>query len=162
MWTQKMGKLRVLILCTGNSCRSQMAEGLINHHLSPAWEAFSAGSHPSGRVHPLAIEAMAEIGIDIRQHRSKSVEVYRNLSPDLVITVCNNAAQACPIWLGEGQTAHIPFVDPAEATGSQEERMTVFRSVRDQIAQTLLPFLRDWQPAMPALSTSSHPILAPV
>jgi len=99
-----------------------MAEGLINHHLSQGWEAFSAGSLPSGRVHPLAIAAMAEIGIDIRQHRSKSVEVYRNLSPDLVITVCDNAAKACPIWLGDGAKAHIPFADPAEAVGSEAER----------------------------------------
>ena len=157
-----MSKLRVLILCTGNSCRSQMAEGLINHHLSPAWEAFSAGSVPSGRVHPLAIEAMAEIGIDIRQHRSKSVEVYRNLSPDLVITVCDNAARACPVWLGDGEKAHIPFLDPAEAVGSQEERMAVFRSVRDQIVQDILPFLRGWHISAPVLPTVSHPMMAQV
>ena len=142
-----MGKLRILILCTGNSCRSQMAEGLINHHLSEKWEAFSAGSHPSGRVHPLAIAAMAEIGIDISRHHSESVEVYRNLSPELVITVCDNAARACPVCLGEGEKAHIPFVDPAEALGSEAERMAVFRSVRDQIAQAILPFLRAWQPS---------------
>ncbi|MBX3050030.1 MAG: arsenate reductase ArsC [Caldilineaceae bacterium] len=141
-----MGKLRVLILCTGNSCRSQMAEGLINHHLSARWEAYSAGSVPSGRVHPLAIAAMAEIGIDISRHLSESVDVYRNLSPDLVITVCDNAAKACPIWLGEGAKAHIPFVDPAEATGSEDERMAIFRAVRDEIAQTVLPFLEEWQP----------------
>ena len=114
-----MGKLRVLILCTGNSCRSQMAEGLINHHLSGGWEAFSAGSHPSGQVHPLAIGAMAEIGIDISRNRSESVEIYRNLSPDLVITVCDNAANNCPAWLGEGKKVHIPFADPAEAVGSE-------------------------------------------
>lgn len=144
-----MSKLRVLILCTGNSCRSQMAEGLINHHLDDRWEAFSAGSMPSGRVHPLAIAAMTEIGIDIRTHRSQSVEVYRNLSPDLVVTVCDNAAQNCPVWLGEGQVAHIPFIDPAEATGSEAERMAVFRAVRDEIAETLLPFLRAWQPSPP-------------
>ena len=142
-----MGKSRVLILCTGNSCRSQMAEGLINHHLSDQWEAFSAGSHPSGRVHPLAIVAMAEIGIDISRHHSESVEVYRNLSPELVITVCDNAAKACPVWLGDGQKGHIPFADPAEAVGSEAERMAVFRAVRDEIAQAILPFLRDWQPA---------------
>ena len=147
-----MGKLRILILCTGNSCRSQMAEGLINHHLSPAWEAFSAGSVPSGRVHHLAIGAMAEIGIDISRHRSESVEVYRNLSPDLVITVCDNAARACPVWLGEGEKAHIPFADPAEALGSEDERMAVFRAVRDQVAQAILPFLRNWQPSALALA----------
>lgn len=142
-----MGKLRVLILCTGNSCRSQMAEGLINHRLGDHWEAFSAGSLPSGRVHPLAVAAMAEIGIDIRSHRSKSVEIYRNLSPDLVVTVCDNAARNCPVWLGEGETAHLPFPDPAEATGSEEERMTVFRAVRDEITGTLLSFLRARQPS---------------
>ena len=147
-----MSKLRVLILCTGNSCRSQMAEGLINHHLSAEWEAFSAGSVPSGRVHPLAIAAMAEIGIDISRHHSESVEVYRNLSPDLVITVCDNAARACPVWLGDGEKAHIPFADPAEAVGSEAERMAVFRSVREQIAQAILPFLRRWQPSAPVLA----------
>lgn len=145
-----MGKLRVLILCTGNSCRSQMAEGLINHHLSGRWEAYSAGSVPSGRVHPLAIAAMAESGIDISSHRSESVEVYRNLSPELVITVCDNAAQNCPVWLGEGEKMHIPFADPAEAEGSEAERMAFFRAIRDEIAQAILPFLRDWQPAVSA------------
>lgn len=150
-----MAKLRVLILCTGNSCRSQMAEGLINHHLSGEWEAFSAGSHPSGQVHPLAIGAMAEIGIDISRNRSESVEIYRNLSPDLVITVCDNAANNCPVWLGEGEKVHIPFADPAEAVGSEAERMVVFRSVREQIEQSILPFLRDWQPTHP-VSAMSH------
>ena len=150
-----MGKLRVLILCTGNSCRSQMAEGLINHHLSGRWEAFSAGSVPSGRVHPLAIAAMAEIGIDISRHLSESVEVYRNLSPDLVITVCDNAANNCPVWLGQGEKVHIPFADPAEAVGSEVERMAVFRAVRDEIAQSILPFLRDWQSSTP-ISAMSH------
>lgn len=145
-----MGKLRVLILCTGNSCRSQMAEGLINHHLSGRWEAYSAGSVPSGRVHPLAIAAMAESGIDISSHRSESVEVYRNLSPDLVITVCDNAARNCPLWLGTGEKMHIPFADPAEAEGSEAERMAFFRAIRDEIAQAILPFLRDWQPAVSA------------
>lgn len=156
-----MGRLRVLILCTGNSCRSQMAEGLINHHLSGRWEAFSAGSHPSGRVHPLAIAAMAEIGIDISRHHPESVEVYRNLSPDLVITVCDNAARNCPVWLGEGEKFHIPFADPAEAQGSEAERMAVFRGVRNQIAQDILPFLSNWHsPVMaytaPAPTQESH------
>ena len=146
-----MAKLRVLILCTGNSCRSQMAEGLIDHHLGDRWEAFSAGSVPSGRVHPLAIAAMAEIGIDISRHRSESVELYRNLSPALVITVCDNAAAACPVWLRDDETLHISFADPAEATGSETERMTVFRAVRDDIAQTILPFVQQWQPPASAL-----------
>ncbi len=148
-----MNKFSVLILCTGNSCRSQMAEGLINHHLGDRWEAFSAGSIPSGRVHPLAIAAMAEIGIDIRHHRSKSVDIYRNLSPDLVITVCDNAAKTCPVWLSRGETVHVPFDDPAEAVGSEAQRMVVFGAVRDQIVQAILPLLRGRQHAMPALST---------
>lgn len=151
-----MGKLRVLILCTGNSCRSQMAEGLINHHLSGRWEAYSAGSVPSGRVHPLAIAAMAEIGIDISGHRSESVEIYRNLSPELVITVCDNAARNCPLWLGAGEKVHIPFVDPAEAEGSEAERMAFFRAVRDEIDQAVLSFLRDWQSTAPASTALNY------
>ena len=151
-----MGKLRVLILCTGNSCRSQMAEGLINHHLSGRWEAYSAGSVPSGRVHPLAIAAMAEIGIDISGHRSESVEIYRNLSPELVITVCDNAARNCPLWLGAGEKVHIPFADPAEAEGSEAERMAFFRAVRDEIDQAVLSFLRDWQPTAPASTALNY------
>ncbi|RME63199.1 MAG: arsenate reductase ArsC, partial [Caldilineae bacterium] len=124
------------------SCRSQMAEGLVNHFLGDGWEAVSAGSAPSGYVHPLAVEAMAELGVDLSGHVSKSVEVYRNLAPDLVITVCDNAARNCPVWLGEGEVIHMPFDDPAEAVGAEAERLAVFRRVRDEIRAWVLPYLR--------------------
>ena len=137
-----MNENRVLILCTGNSCRSQMAEGLINHDLGDTWRAVSAGTEPSGYVHPLAVRAMAELGIDIGAGRSKHVDEFRDQAFDQVITVCDDAAQTCPVWLGPGGKAHIGFFDPAKATGSEEEQMAVFRQVRDQIRDEVLGYLR--------------------
>lgn len=136
-----MAKRRVLILCTGNSCRSQMAEGLINHHLSEQWLAHSAGTQPSGYVHPLAIEAMKEIGIDISQGESKSVDAFRSVPFDVVITVCDDAAESCPVWLGSGKVRHIGFPDPALATGSKEEKLATFREVRDNIQKRVVGYL---------------------
>lgn len=138
-----MSKKQVLILCTGNSCRSQMAEGLINHDLGHAWQANSAGTAPSGYVHPLAIRAMAELGIDIGDGRSKSSEEFRTHPFDRVITVCDDAAENCPLWLGPGTVTHIGFFDPARATGTEEEQMVVFRQVRDQIREQVVGYLRD-------------------
>lgn len=134
-------KKQVLILCTGNSCRSQMAEGLINHLLGEQWVAVSAGTQPAGYVHPLAIKALAELGIDIAANRSKTVEQFRNRAFDLVITVCDEAAEHCPLWLGQGNVVHIGFSDPAKATGSEVEQMAVFRQVRDEIKSRLLPYV---------------------
>lgn len=136
-----MSKKQVLILCTGNSCRSQMAEGLINQDLGDSWQAYSAGTAPSGYVHPLAIKAMAELGIDISQGRSKSAGEFRNHAFDRVITVCDDAAENCPLWLGPGTVTHIGFFDPARATGSEEEQMAVFRQVRDQIRDQVVGYL---------------------
>lgn len=136
-----MSTKQVLFLCTGNSCRSQMAEGLVNYFLGDAWEAYSAGTKPAGYVHPLAIQVMAEFEIDLSRHRSKSVEEFRYVSPDLVITVCNDAAEDCPVWLGQGQKAHLSFPDPAKATGPLEEQLAVFRAVRDDIRQRVLAYL---------------------
>lgn len=136
-----MSKKRVLILCTGNSCRSQMAEGLINHDLGDAWEAFSAGTEPSGYVHPLAIRAMAELGIDISQGVSKQADQFREVNLDLVITVCDDANEKCPLWLGNGDRVHIGFDDPAHATGSEGEQMAVFRRVRDEIRDRVIGYL---------------------
>lgn len=133
---------RVLILCTGNSCRSQMAEGLVNHYLGERWQAFSAGSAPSGAVHPLAIRTMAELNIDISDGVSESVEAYRDLRPDLVITVCDNAARNCPVWVGEGQVTHMPFDDPTEVVGSDGDRMAACRHVREQMRDALLNYLQ--------------------
>lgn len=134
-------KKRVLILCTGNSCRSQMAEGLINHLLGERWQAFSAGTEPSGYVHPLAIEAMNEVGIDIAGNKSKHVDAYRGVEFDAVITVCDDASEKCPLWLGPGRVGHIGFPDPAKASGTRGEKLKTFRQVRDDIRQDVLEYL---------------------
>ena len=136
-----MTKSKVLFLCTGNSCRSQMAEGLVNQFLGDTWEAFSTGTKPSGYVHPMAVRAMAELDIDISAHRSKSTDEYHDLVFDRVITVCDHAAQNCPAWLGEGVVKHIGFPDPAEAEGSDEERLAVFRQVRDGLREQVFEYL---------------------
>jgi arsenate reductase len=138
-----MGKKRVLFLCSGNSARSQMAEGLVNHFLGDRWEAYSAGTAPTGHVHPLAIQAMAELGIDISRQRSKSVDEFRDTDFDLVITVCDQAAQNCPLWLGPGQVKHMGFPDPAAATGSEAERLEVFHQVRDGLRQEVSHYLKE-------------------
>ena len=129
---------RVLFLCTGNSCRSQMAEGLLRSLGGGACEAFSAGTEPHG-LSPMAVEAMREIGIDISSQRSESVEAYRGGAFDHVITVCGHARETCPVLPG-GRQHHWSFDDPAAATGSREERMAVFRRVRDEIAARLRQF----------------------
>ena len=147
-----MPKSTVLFLCTGNSCRSQMAEGLVNHYLSNEWQAYSAGTRPSGYVHPMAIQAMAELGIDISKNRSQSTDDFRAEKFDLVVTVCDNAAENCPLWLGEGEVAHISFPDPAEATGTDEEKMMVFRSVRDDIRRRVFYYLANGRILIPGYS----------
>ncbi|MDR7435727.1 MAG: arsenate reductase ArsC [Armatimonadota bacterium] len=134
-------KKRVLFLCIGNSARSQMAEGLVNHFLSDRWEAYSAGTEPAGYVHPLAIEAMAELGVDISAQRSKSVDELHEVKFDLVITLCDEASEACPVWLKEDPVVHIGFPDPAQAGGSQEERLDAFRKTRDAIREKVLEYL---------------------
>ena len=131
----------VLFLCTGNSCRSQMAEGLVNHYLGDEWRACSAGTDPAGYVHPLAVQTMSELGIDISCQHSKSTDEFRETQFDVVVTVCDDAAENCPVWLGKGRRTHIGFEDPAKATGSDEERMAVFRWVRDEIRREILNFL---------------------
>ena len=123
---------KVLFLCTGNSCRSQIAEAIINARMSERWVAYSAGTHPAGYVHPKAIQVLAEIGID-HQGRSKNVEELRHIPFDLVVTVCDSAAEACPIWLGKGRRIHQDFPDPARATGTEAEILQTFRNVRDAI-----------------------------
>jgi arsenate reductase len=138
-----MDKKRVLFLCTGNSIRSQMAEGLVNHFVGDKWEAYSAGTVPLGYVHPLAAQAMAELGVDISARRSKSAEEFRNADFDLVITVCDHAARDCPLWLGSGNVIHMGFPDPFYAIGTEEERLAVFRQVRDDIRRRVLPRLEE-------------------
>jgi arsenate reductase len=135
-------KKKVLFLCTGNSCRSQMAEGLVNHDLGDGWQAVSAGTEPAGYVHPLAIRVMAELGIDMSGQRSKPAGEFREADLDLIVTVCDDAAENCPVWLGTGKRLHIGFLDPARATGSEDERLAVFRRVRDEIRREMLSLLR--------------------
>ncbi|MGQ9467579.1 MAG: arsenate reductase ArsC [Anaerolineae bacterium] len=134
-------KRRVLFLCTGNSARSQMAEGLVNHFLGNRWEAFSAGTHPTGYVHPFAVQAMAELGIDISGQRSKSADQFRGQPFDIVITLCDTAAQECPVWLGPGRAIHMGFPDPAQADDVMADRIDAFRQVRDSIREKVLPYL---------------------
>ena len=133
-------KLKVLFLCTGNSARSQMAEAIVNHRLEDRWEAVSAGTRPAGSVHPLAVRVLEEIGI-IHHGRSKSVDEFMNQSFDLVVTVCDSAAEECPLWLGQGKRVHLGFPDPAKAQGSEEDILAVFRAVRDDILTQILPLL---------------------
>ena len=123
----------ILILCTGNSCRSHLAEGLLRAALGDAYQVASAGSKPAGYVHPLAIKAMAEIGIDISAHTSKHMDEFLNQEVETVITVCGNADQACPMFPGQLNRHHWGFDDPAHATGTEEEQLQVFRRVRDEI-----------------------------
>ena len=135
-----MEKLKVLFLCTENACRSQMAEGLVNHDLAGLVQAWSAGVRPS-RVNPRAIQVMGELGIDISHHRSKSLDDLGGEQFDLVITVCDNAAAQCPMFPGGTEILHISFPDPAKATGSEEEILAEFRQVRDDLRKRLVPLL---------------------
>jgi len=147
-----MGK-RVLILCTGNSCRSQMAEGFWRMLGKGNWESFSAGSKPAGFVHPMAIEVMQEIGVDLGQNRSKHVDEFTGQSFDLVVTVCDSAKEACPVFPGAKQMLHWPLGDPAHATGSSDEVRGEFRRVRSEIADRIQAYL--------ALNQSSSPCRRP-
>jgi arsenate reductase (thioredoxin) len=123
----------ILILCTGNSCRSHLAEGLLRAAVGDRYRVASAGSKPAGYVHPLAIKAMVEIGIDISAHHSKHMDEFLAGEVETVITVCGNADQACPMFPGQLNRHHWPFDDPAHATGSEDEQLAVFRRVRDEI-----------------------------
>ncbi len=126
-------KPAVLILCTGNSCRSHLAEGVLRHAAGDLLDILSAGSRPAGYVHPLAIEVMREIGIDLSGHTSKHLQEFTTREIETVITVCGNADQACPVFPGQVNRHHWPFDDPAHATGTDEEKKAVFRRVRDEI-----------------------------
>lgn len=128
-----MTKPRVLILCTGNACRSHMAEGILRHLAGDLLEVHSAGSNPAGFVHPVAIAAMSEIGIDLSGHFSKHMNTFLDRDIHTVITVCGHADQACPIMPGMVSRHHWGFDDPARATGSPDEILEEFRRVRDEI-----------------------------
>jgi arsenate reductase len=135
-------KRKVLFLCTGNSARSQMAEAIVNARLGHDWQAFSAGTAPAGFVHPAALRALAEIGID-HHGRSKSVDEFKGVPLDLVVTVCDDAAENCPLWLGPGVRSHLGFPDPAKASGSEEEIMAVFRRTRDAMLDRVVGLLSE-------------------
>lgn len=128
-----MNKRRVLILCTGNSCRSQMAEGFLRRDASDLFEIHSAGASPAGFVHPKAVQVIAEVGFDISGHVSKHLDAFRNLEIWAVITVCGKADLACPVFPGQVNRYHWGFEDPAKATGSETEIAAVFRQARDVI-----------------------------
>lgn len=136
---------RVLFLCTHNSSRSQMAEGLLNARAGGRYMAFSAGTHPRV-IHPLAIQAMAELGIDISEaagHRAKSLTEFYGQPIDLVVTVCDEAAEECPFFPGARRQVHWGYPDPSAATGAEEERLAIFRQVRDAIADRIDRFLAE-------------------
>ena len=129
---------KVLFLCTGNSCRSQMAEAIVNFRLGNYWKAFSAGTKPAGYVHPKAIRALAELGIE-HKGRSKLADEFRDIPFDMVVTVCDSAAEECPVWLGIGKRIHHSFPDPA-----QTDDMDDFRKVRDSIEKEIIGLLRQY------------------
>ena len=134
-------KKRVLFLCTANSCRSQMAEGIINHFFRDKIAAFSAGTEAS-YVHPTAIEVMKEIGIDISKHQSKNLTAFDGQSFDYVITLCGSANETCPLYIGATKKKHISFDDPAKAEGTKEEVLREFRRIRDEIKEKLTTFFQ--------------------
>ncbi len=140
MSTSTASKPTILVLCTGNSCRSHLAEGLLRQAAGDLFEIASAGSKPAGYVHPLAIRAMAEVGIDISRHHSKHMNEFLNRPVETVITVCGNADQACPIFPGQVNRHHWPFDDPAHATGTEEEQLAVFRRVREEIRRVFTSY----------------------
>ncbi len=131
----------MLFLCVHNASRSIMAEALVNHFLGDNWEAFSAGSDPTN-VNPYSIRALRELRIEIPDARSKAIDYFRGRQFDKVITLCDEAAEACPLWLGPN-VEHISFRDPSAAQGSDHEKLAVFREVRDRIRETIIPKLSE-------------------
>jgi arsenate reductase len=139
----EMTMKKVLFLCTGNSCRSQLAEAIVNARMGDIWQAVSAGTKPAGYIHPKALDALSEIGI---QHTgsSKRVDEFQGVDFDLVVTVCDSAAEECPVWLGKGKRVHHSFPDPAKTEGTDEEVMEVFRAVRDDIEKEMIALLKTY------------------
>ncbi len=143
-----MKKKRVLILCTGNSCRSHMGEGILKAAASDLFEVHSAGSNPAGYVHPMAIKALGEIGIDISDHQSKHMNDFLDKDIHTVITVCGNADQACPTFPGQVKRYHWGFFDPAKADGTDDEIMDCFREIRDQIKLVFEAYAEGYRAAL--------------
>lgn len=132
----KVPKKTVLFLCTGNSCRSQLAEAIVNEKLGDLWLALSAGTKPAGYVHPLAEQVLEEIGIN-HQGKSKNASKFKGQEFDLVVTVCDSASQDCPAWLSGNPQVHLAFEDPAGFQGDERSKLDKFRQVRDEIAEKI-------------------------
>ncbi|MDP0495868.1 MAG: arsenate reductase ArsC [Verrucomicrobiota bacterium JB024] len=147
-----MSKPKVLILCTGNSCRSHMAEGILRHAAGDLLEVFSAGSKPAGYVHPMAIEALKEIGIDISGHTSKHLDAFMNAGIDTVITVCANADQDCPLFPGKVNRYHWGFEDPPKAVRPGESELDAFRRIRDEIRKVFEAYASGYRQALATFS----------
>ena len=148
-------KPTVLILCTGNSCRSHLAEGILRSVAGDILDVASAGSKPAGYVHPMAVEAMREIGIDLSSHRSKHMNEFLQAQVETVITVCGNADQACPIFPGQVNRHHWPFEDPAHATGTDEEKLAMFRRVRNEIRRVFTAYAEGRRDALKSAKSAA-------
>lgn len=146
--SRQVGKALVLILCTGNSCRSQMAEGFLRRYQGGVFEVASAGTSPKGEVHPMAVRVMGEVGVDISGQKPRAIEVFLGKAAVRhLLIVCDRAEGTCPrIWPGAYTRDYVPFEDPAEAEGTDEERLAVFRRVRDEIGEAM----REWKPVQQA------------
>ena len=136
---QKKGLLKILVICTGNSARSQMAEGFLKYY-KKEWEIYSAGTKPKG-LNPLAVEVMSEKGIDISGYKSKSIDLFLNKKFDYVVTVCDNAKESCPVFPGNAKYLHWSLKDPAAIEGTKEEKLIIFRKTRDEIHNNVLEFI---------------------
>ena len=133
---------KVLFICTHNSARSQIAEGLVNHDLAEKFRAFSGGTEPS-QVNPLAVAVLKEVGVDISRHRSKSLDEFKDEKFDFVITLCDHAAETCPVFFGGTKRIHMGFEDPSKAAGSDKEKLSFFRRIRDEIREKVVRFLQE-------------------
>ena len=136
---QKEGLLKILVICTSNSARSQMAEGFLKHY-KKEWEVYSAGTKPKS-LNPLAVEVMSEKGIDISGYKSKHIDLFLNKKFDYVVTVCDNAKESCPVFPGNAKYLHWSLKDPAAIEGTKEEKLTAFRKIRDEIQNKVLEFI---------------------
>ena len=139
-----MARKRVLFLCTGNSCRSQMAEAVVNARMGDKWHAFSAGVAPAGEIKPNTLKVLSELGID-HTGTSKHVNQFINDKFDLVVTVCDDAAENCPVWLGKGHMEHLSFRDPAKAEGTEEEKLETYRDVLLEISMKIPVLLETYE-----------------
>lgn len=149
-----MPKPKVLILCTGNSCRSHMAEGILRHAAGDVLDVFSAGSKPAGFVHPIAIEVLRELDIDISRHESKHLDQFLSAGIDVVITVCDNANDSCPVFPGPVRRHHWGFEDPPKAARSGESEIDAFRRIRDEIRTVFEAYASGYRDAVKSSTAS--------